>query len=73
MRNLLKDQEIALNHTETREEQTGLEFDHHNIRELVLEKHKNKENGAEIVNNKPVLNMETEKKRIEMREQIQER
>lgn len=72
MRSLLNDQEIALNHTEMQEEQTGLEFDHHNIRELVLEKHKNKEN-VEIQNNKPVLNMETEKKRIEMREQIQER
>ena len=51
------------------EDQTGLESNHHNIRELVLDKHKNKEN-IQSENNKPVLNMETEKKRIEMRERI---
>lgn len=49
LRNLLKDQEITLNHTEMQEEQTGLEFNHQNIRELVLPKHRNSdENAADI-------------------------
>ena len=48
LRDLLKEQEMALNHSEIQDEQNEAEFDHQNIRELILQKHKNQAPSGKI-------------------------